>query len=569
MLFLYSSDNSLSATSPCKKSPFLESLQLLRAAYSSKIYFDGYLPIQKRPTRVSRLETYLKQVIMFQARHIKLQVRNDGRRPLPFAAEDLFDCSRSVPPRSRGFPATPFLVPAVLDSLGTSEYAEIVNVVPAEADSFCAAAASHLGGAILTSDSDLLVYDLGSGGSVIFFGHLELKGCNETPKHRLLKARVAIPSEISRRLGVTNLCRLAFELREDPSATLLEVARRAQRDIDAVSKNGDYKLFLKEYAEHRTAEEESNGDHLGVKSMPIRQLDPRLSELVLQSQNERPVHVYLPFLIEDPSRVSAWDASLNIRSLAYSLEAECVSRCLRSSVLEYRRRDHRIVPTDVQLSGNAATHNLAEVLRKRIKAINYRYNTLSAAMIWRIFAVIQVMVWHIETERTLPSLEAFIRAFCGKNTAFISWQDIQLSAQIQAALYSARILKQVVANEGSTRVETSHLEFLELSSVLKDLPSLRELIPSRLELQNSIIQDLEIGTLFDFVKSSARMTRFPEETDKLSSVTTSLESETSSATVKPKPKTRKRRRRKSMENRTSVTSSVAQTGNIYGVLAEV
>ena len=260
----------------------------------------------------------MKQITNFYANSKDLKIVNGP--PGPSLADDhvLFDFCRPVPAKFRGLPAAPFLVPAVLDALlGSSQYAKVTEMVPGEADLFCAAAARMSSGMVLTGDSDLLVYDLGPKGGVVFFNQLELRQCDKVPSFYALTARVANSTETANVLGVESVQRLAFEIKEDPTITLLEAVRRSKNGFDGTNRKTLYETFSREYAE-----EESKSQHLARK--PLFQLvDPRLSELVVQFSMtaEETLHMYLPFIIEDPSRASAWSVSQNLRSCAYSIIA--------------------------------------------------------------------------------------------------------------------------------------------------------------------------------------------------------------------------------------------------------
>ena len=71
-------------------------------------------------------------------------------------------------------PKPPFLVPAVIEALRNSQdWAPLIQVVPGEADTYCAQDVRQNGGIVLTSDSDLLVQDLGADGRVSFFWDVE------------------------------------------------------------------------------------------------------------------------------------------------------------------------------------------------------------------------------------------------------------------------------------------------------------------------------------------------------------------------------------------------------------
>ncbi|KAL8938978.1 MAG: hypothetical protein Q9216_003604 [Gyalolechia sp. 2 TL-2023] len=213
------------------------------------IFFDGALPLHKRPVRISRLESSLKDLTKLHGQypkgfpttsllpHSSQQQHSSGNNP-----RSLFTpTTNPLTPFHRLLPAPPFLVPAVLDALATSKYASVASIVPGEADPYCALAArDEGGGVILTSDSDLLVYDTGiHGSSVVFFNSIELFASETKAGHpnSVLRANIFHPPSISKRLNLPGLQRLAYEIKSDPSIGLSEALSRARRDV------GDPSLF--------------------------------------------------------------------------------------------------------------------------------------------------------------------------------------------------------------------------------------------------------------------------------------------------------------------------------------
>lgn len=220
----------------------------------------------------------------------------------PIDRTALFAFSKLIPPKFRGLPASPFLVPAVLDALRNSAYADVVEVVPWEADAFCAAAARRVGGVVLTSDSDLLVHNLGMEGAVVFFDSLELGGGDGVGEHCWLSAAVARPVEVADSLGLESLRPLAFVLKEDSSAGFLEAVRRAKGMRVEGESSELYRAFREEYSDI-IVQPQSRKENGSASLAPPSLLDPGISEFVLQCQapSSGTVHVYLPFVIEDPS----------------------------------------------------------------------------------------------------------------------------------------------------------------------------------------------------------------------------------------------------------------------------
>ncbi|MCJ1288229.1 hypothetical protein MMC26_007584 [Xylographa opegraphella] len=534
-----------------------------------RIYFDGYLPTEKRPVRISRLQGYVKQTNVFHANH------KDFPRPLRQDnssapnLRDLFDLSRPVPPKFRGLPAAPFLVPAVLDSLTDSNYAAITHVVPGEADSFCAAAARASGGIVLTSDSDLLIHNLGPAGSVLYFDHLELLQCGD--KYYQLSARIAQPSKIAQSLGLKDLYRFAFELKQDSSLTLQEVRRRTNLNMQTNTVR-EYKEFGKEY-------DKVSVDDATEWSSPAELLDPRISEIVLQchERSQGRLHMYLPFLIDDPSRSSAWNISVALRTLAYSAIAHHGGiPNQQQSILEHNRRDTRIVPVEILLVDYVSVRKYAELLTAQLDVLWKRYSSFPAAIIWKIFGMIEVFSWYLKSGRSFPLQRTAAKAVWGNADTSLSWQDVHFSAQLQAALYSVRMLKQVLTHVSNYGELGSDTTFLSLVQRLTDFPSLRDLFPGNSSAMVEV-SDVEIGSIFDFIKTFAR----EHESAKLDEVgagvsmspdssmhVASVDETTAWVTVGLKHKKLKRQAKNSIDNGPVSKGSLKHTNNIYGMLSD-
>lgn len=65
-------------------------------------------------------------------------------------------------------------MPATIETIRVSKFGAVLSLVPGEADEWCARDCRAEGGFALTSDSDLLLYDLGLHGSVVFFSDCEI-----------------------------------------------------------------------------------------------------------------------------------------------------------------------------------------------------------------------------------------------------------------------------------------------------------------------------------------------------------------------------------------------------------
>lgn len=440
----------------------------------------------------------------------------------PVTAPEVFGSTPSVLPTRKALPASAFLVPAVLDALRTSKYASITSVVPGEADLFCARAALEPSRTIFTNDSDLLLYDLGTSAEVIFFHQLELQSSHGASDNcTTLYAHVSQPAKIASRLGLRGLRRLAFEIREDESTDLPNAIMRAKQSMKILApqspsiRQDAFKKFEQEYDTKLSGFEAITraGMPFGTDVSQGSFLDPRVSELV--SRGPYPSSIFLPFLTDDFSRSSAWNASQKLRYFAYSCLVFKNSDTFLEQVSEYVRRGARIVEDDVSLLSREETIKYATTLAEKLKKFKDFLADFSTHAMWRPYALYEVFGWYVDSAKEPPSKDTLTAVFSGTiKDEQLSWNEVHISAQLQAVLYSLRMLYQILShlvvdtqekiNMGKmvrkgTLTETAEgysslLEFryeeamqlptelLKLEKLLSTLPLLGELIPSRLEL---------------------------------------------------------------------------------------
>lgn len=411
-----------------------------------------------------------------------------------------------MPHLLRGLPAPPFLVPAVLDALSTTKYASITEVVPGEADTSCAKAARDQGGIILTSDSDLLVYNIGDNNAVVFFSGLEIhEEPGATNVKSVLRANMYPTAQIAKRLELPGLQQLAYHCKLDPTVSLAEARRRVHQPMHDES---FWRRFQEEYSTldfDQTSQAQSSGIQLRGF------LDPRLSEFILQlstSAREGETNIYLPFLIEDPSRASAWYVSSFIRQIIYVIIAAQVSTLHASlplgAIMEFSRRGLRVVPSTVPLSTSTATtaqrldSGNIHTLSSRLQKAKERFRVVSPMFRYRIFALRETYCWHIVNLKNPPSKNSIARTTTGFVGSLVQWEDIHLEAQIQAVLYALRMVKQGLSyiTVGKAGVE----EIVELEDILEDLPPLSGLLPSFMELRRFAEKEkIEVSQVVSYV----------------------------------------------------------------------
>ena len=541
--------------------------------YSKKIYFDGFLPPEKRTTRLSRLDKSLRKLITTRAKHGDFNSTKTKQQSHRIDVEQLFDSSKPLPDRAGGILDAPFLVPAILDILSTSEFSSRTEVVPGEADSFCASAARKEHGTILTNDSDLLLYDLDLYGAVASFSSLDLQPAENNCK--TVSAQFFKPKDMAKSLGLENLLRMAFELREDHTITLNKAVQRAKQDIEAPSRLDAFRNFCKVYS----LDTELSSAMIPTKLSDVRTafesafhdipsfLDPRVSELVLQglTGEQASVQIYLPFLIDDPSRSSAWAVSRDLRRYAYHL----LLRNSRKTVLEYSRRGVKIQQTVIDIEDSFPCASKANLLCQRLSLLAERFYPTPPWVFWRVFAMMEVFQWYRDG-RTVPSTDMASKAFEGRDEIQLSWQDIHLSAQIEAALYSIRILKQIVGHVIQQDRDNAVEELLDLNQRLATMPPLSSMIPARPRSTLSFMKEVTTDQVLELILDLERKEHNQDE-EAVGRETTEGSSESShtSAAWTNVMSTKKKRRSKNNFEAGKKTSHdlVLRAVNPYSVLA--
>lgn len=546
---------------------FITHLQLGHGVEVEKIYFDGALPNSKRDVRLARLEDGRRKLVELRRLQGGLAFRGDHERsastavsnhsslPSSYNSEDmqevevvytpkidqeaLFQPRAALPARFKAIPAPPFMVPSVIEylqselnppmsmSISTSSSpipsthlnrqtslagpAVDIEIVPGEADVYCArhVKKSNSGTAVLTSDSDLLAYSLGSEGSVILLNSLEistqsLSSSSEeeegTGRTQVLGTRYHARS-LASKLGIScSLQRFCFHRSLDATMGTAELKLRCgplslQLGPD---REQEWKKFLQQYStddvgyqiedEQAMVEEKSEYVMRARKISPLylQGLDPRVAELITQFQNLNPhsseagirngrseadddcsekeciMQIYLPVLLEDPSRDSAWSYGRWIRQLAYTMLKQYMlssiagASRLRLTVKEWHRRGPRIVglPVNTHISSHQQHAQIDSLLQSyhshqhSIRATEAAMASPSSASIsnfWKSFALSQVSEQR-NLDGKAPPGTAWAKRYLGRQVAPytpISWDDVHDQASVEAVLYSMRILKQI------------------------------------------------------------------------------------------------------------------------------
>lgn len=349
-------------------------------------------------------------------------------------------------PRQRPSLHNPFVVQCIIDALKKSpDYGTVTHLVPGEADSFCATrACTTPNSLIVTSDSDLLLYETGDSG-IIFFSDIEFGDCAS------LQSLIFRPLLISQRLalqgfGIQPISRLAFQLHEKPQRKFQHLLALCRGQADQPA----FEIFIEPY-------KPANAPQIPPPS-DLQSLDARLLELLLgyrdsqvpcsprrldpfQSNSGK---MFLPTLLDNPQRSSCFDPSLPVRQVAYSLMIS--ESCLTpGGVWEFSRLRH---------DGDRG-HYVALLTEEELKtAMNTICTTLASVLeqpqhptfFWH--AVTHQLETNLAMSRgrqglgellaSRPKLEAKLHGHS-------SWDLVHFHAQVQACCYSFRMLKQMLS----------------------------------------------------------------------------------------------------------------------------
>lgn len=422
-----------------------------------RIYFDGFLPPAKLSTRLKRLESQTKQLIEYYHTH---------SIPCRLPSETYENASQSIfggqtpRPALSSLPPPPFLVPAILEAFKDSKhYNDMIEVVPGEADLYCAKYVKRHGGVVLTGDSDLLVHNLGSGGAVSFFKDVEV---SSDGKSGSLHTQIYQSAGIAERLGLPKshgLLPLAFEMFMDNHGTFPKLVSQAISLKAIKAQKKMYQEFCKEYI---LLDAESEGKVPGLNAFQF--LDPRTSEIVLQfpalaklagqypaagTPNQDTPHMFLPVLLDCPIRTSAWEMSTSLRQLSYGLINLIVPEDQqRFTVFEHRRQQKNARGREWQLPSLSEIPDACMAVVNLFTKLEKSPSEASADDTWLAAAICQDMELSASRNK-IPLSQIFTEQLFDlrDQTRYhnnCTWDIIHFLAQIQGSFYSFRILKQIL-----------------------------------------------------------------------------------------------------------------------------
>ncbi|KAI7969596.1 hypothetical protein EIK77_001123 [Talaromyces pinophilus] len=389
---------------------------------------------------------------------------------------------------------------------------DITETIPGEADVFCAALASqNPGTAILTSDSDLFLFDLGSESAVIFFDTIRIGDYGDKisliEPSMTIKAMKYRPASIADRLGIPALSYLAHELNQNPRSKLTELVRRAKVASDLSQKTPGYLTFMEEYDLQNVLQYDPS------EAQTLQNLDTRISELFVQclwtnrnfeNQHQAP-RIYLPFLVEDHSRKCAWAESVGFRRLAYSLlnlNAASSTASKPTVITECVRRGRRFCFDNIDLYSieggeiEKESGSLLDSLEffQRQYHLHHHHANYDSPLFWRTYALYEINKdWfasnnHSSAFKNHVALKSFLGLNRGsENDTFdsetIDWDDIHALAQLQAVLYSLRMVYQIIQG---LALDEGGGSLGRLRGVLARLPPLHVLMRSFHEVRREL-----------------------------------------------------------------------------------
>lgn len=392
-----------------------------------------------------------------------------------------------------------FLVSAVLEALLVSEeFGGRVFVVPDEADRFCVAAARQVchgesgdgggeGVAIFGNDSDLCVFDSGARTRVVGLQGLVLRAAVEGGRaETVLEGTEVWPAKVAEGLGLDGegLVELAWWMERDTRAPVKECRLRIGNAKG--EREEEYAEFAAQYrldTQMSVLESLQGDDEMRRR---FARLDARIAELVQQvscCDGETTGcavewDMFLPFLLEDPTRTSAWRVGAGLRRTAYEVLIASVGTP-RAVIAEFKRAGERVSAAKLQAWDHEGLPDRLRVWRGKIRRYHEsesspeRWDIIEETERWRSLVLRLLLDDFVQEGWALPSLEDLIAVVMGKSCR--EWRLVHLAAQYQACFYSLRILLQILQHTSdSLQGGSEHKEFeesmRELLEPLEGLP---------------------------------------------------------------------------------------------------
>ncbi|KAK6603698.1 DNA replication initiation factor cdc45 [Botrytis cinerea] len=458
---------------------WLDGLERSGAAVK-RIYFDGRLPPAKLDVRYQRLNRNTQQLEKYHKEYasgLRYRLSSTNRTTstsFPFA----FSPQR---PNFTKLPASSFLVPAIIEALqNSSKYKHLVAIVPGKR--------IHIVPAI----------------SVSFFQDVEV---SSTADSWTLQSQIFHAGSIIKRLGLPpsyGIRALAFEIFMDCHGSFSKLLKQAIA-LTAINQHQNmYQDFVKEYLPVDIDVVTLGSELLkpSVVKAALQVLDPRICEYVLQfpyfmkclglfhsssgsKDGANNINVFLPFLIDSPSRTNAWEMSTSIRQLAYG----CINLLLpveerTTSVFENKRQANASRGREWEIP------SASDISEACIEVINFLHETRSkhkgqsVADHWTSISFAQDAEWS----------ESIDKVSLGKKV--LAGLQISDPDDTIRSHYSFRILKQMITFLTLIGGRNSvPLPLLQLNDMLQNLPCLSDL--NGFEKMDSILRTMKETILGD------------------------------------------------------------------------
>jgi hypothetical protein len=442
---------------------------------SHAIYFDGVLPATKLATRKQRLEKMMKQLA-------EARVSISAGKAL-----------------GKNTPEPPYLVPAVLESIQHSKFGNRTVVVPAEADTYCADEAiayefrTGKMATILTNDSDLLIQASGAQTRVMLLSSLTRSRALDPVR---VEANYFLPAKLAAAAGVDDLVPTAFFMSQDYHLSFDAAVAKAKKT--SVDKNADFLAFQSELKKPNYS---ISGFPEAVVKV-LQQMDPRVAELAHQTMpgfphsSDQSANMFLVPLLEDVGRFSAWESGRDIRNAAYRMILSS-SRSIRE-VDEYTRRGTNC-SCETHLAGPKWKADLLRYMQMLLGAKEFLESYGASSMqLFNYFAMyITISTFAVRGRSELsPKVVTKVLA----RGRLRSKEDMHVSAMCQAAIYSLRILKQLLALEKAKGGMDE--ELMPLHDLLGEMPTLAELFEKSAADSTEFWEELAEGLVGTVVNDS-------------------------------------------------------------------
>lgn len=358
-------------------------------------------------------------------------------------------------------------MPSVLESLCSSKWSEIVSVVPGEADLFCAYEARQKHATVLTNDSDLVLFD---GVETVVL----LNSLTQDQASGQIQARCWRPQTIAEQLGIPSLFYFGFARAQNSRGSFNVVAQTA-KELRA-GQNDQLEDFRAEFDLRAGT----------PPSIALDSLDPRFAEVACQlsaSDPEKKPEITLPMLLEDSNRDASWSYGKSTRQLAYSILTKHFTSLRSTEVIEHSRKGPAIASTTFAILAKTDLEQYSQGLVDRMTQY-----TLEDPCGWIMYAIHEV--WSQRNNVGKSVFSAHILSIllglapvpiAGQKTVNM-WDLMHLNANIQAVLYSTRLLKQAVKMDSSrTRFSSTDV----LVGTLDEMPAFQKIFLTPLETRGA------------------------------------------------------------------------------------